>query len=79
MSITKVSDKYQVVIPKEDREKLNLKRGQKLIVYTIGSNLIMSIKDKNYPDKLEGLGRDLWKDVDPLQYIRKERKSWDKK
>ncbi len=79
MSITKISDKYQVVIPKTNREKLNLKQGQKLMVYTIGSHLIMSPKHKNYADRLEGLGKETWKNIDPLKYIIEERKSWDKK
>lgn len=36
MATTKISPKYQVVIPKEAREKLHLKSGQKMIVVVKG-------------------------------------------
>ena len=36
MATTTVSPKYQVVIPKEVREKLHLKSGQKMSVVTKG-------------------------------------------
>jgi AbrB family looped-hinge helix DNA binding protein len=36
MTYTSVSSKYQVVIPKEVRERLVMKPGQKLIVYERG-------------------------------------------
>ncbi len=36
MSTTTISPKYQVVIPKEVREKLRLKSGQKMTVVTKG-------------------------------------------
>jgi len=36
MSTTTISPKYQVVIPKEVREKLDLKCGQKMTVVTKG-------------------------------------------
>jgi AbrB family looped-hinge helix DNA binding protein len=36
MSTTTISPKYQVVIPKDVREKLDLKRGQKMTVVTKG-------------------------------------------
>lgn len=36
MATTKISPKYQVVIPKEVREKLHLKSGQKLTVVVKG-------------------------------------------
>ena len=36
MPTTTISPKYQVVIPKEVRKKLDLKRGQKMTVVTKG-------------------------------------------
>jgi AbrB family looped-hinge helix DNA binding protein len=36
MGITTISPKYQVVIPKEVREKLQLKKGQKMVVIAKG-------------------------------------------
>jgi len=49
MTTVTVSPKYQVVIPKEVRQKLKLKPGQKLQIIQIGDRLelipIRSIKD----------------------------------
>lgn len=40
-AITKVSAKGQVVIPKDLRERLNLKEGDTLLVYSTDSMLVM--------------------------------------
>lgn len=78
MKTTLVSDKYQVVIPKEIREKLAIKRGQKLVAHALDSYLVMHIQTTNYTKKLQGLGKNLWKNIDPIEYIRKEREQWTK-
>ncbi len=36
MGTTTISPKYQIVIPKEVREKLHLKKGQKMVVIVKG-------------------------------------------
>ena len=41
MGITTTSPKYQVVIPKEAREKLQLKKGQKMMVVVKGGVVYM--------------------------------------
>jgi len=45
MTTTTISPKYQVVIPKEIREKLHLKSGQKMTVVTKGG-IIYFIPEK---------------------------------
>jgi AbrB family looped-hinge helix DNA binding protein len=45
MAITKVSSKYQVVIPKEVRSRANVKPGQKFQVVTKGG-VITLVPDK---------------------------------
>lgn len=39
MTTVKISPKYQVVIPKEIREKLNLRPGQKLQIMEFGNRI----------------------------------------
>lgn len=39
MAIVTISPKYQVVIPKEVREKLNLRPGQKVEAFALGSRI----------------------------------------
>ncbi len=61
MTYTSVSPKYQVVIPKEVREKLNVKPGQKLIVYARGGiiHLIPDIPLKKLRGVFKGSGVDM--------------------
>ena len=39
MTVVTVSPKYQVVIPKDVREKLNIRPGQKVEAFAIGSRI----------------------------------------
>lgn len=78
---TSVSTKYQVVIPKAIRRKINLKPGQKMDVDLAGEQIILSvaknIKKLNWPhDHIKQLAN-AWKDVDVQKYIDEERNSWD--
>ncbi len=65
MTYTSVSTKYQVVIPREIREKIAVKPGQKLIIYERGGiiHLVPDIPLK----KLKGLHKGLSLDLDDLR------------
>ena len=73
-----LSSKNQIVIPKEAREKLNLKSGSKLIVYSIDKNrIIISKEPDDYVKALEGLGKEVWDELGGAdKYIKEERASW---
>ncbi|MEX0617248.1 MAG: AbrB/MazE/SpoVT family DNA-binding domain-containing protein [Candidatus Woykebacteria bacterium] len=75
MPQTKISDKYQVVIPKEIRKKVGLKEGQSLNVYAAGDKIVLS-PQKIWPDGYIGSQEDIWKDVDVAKYLAAERDSW---
>jgi len=79
MPLTKVSHKFQVVIPKEIRELLCITKGDTLEVYGKNHEVIMkkleSKKSISLRD-LKGLGKEIWKDVDVEDYVKKERESW---
>lgn len=63
MQTVKVSPKFQVVIPKEVRERLKLRPGQDLIIYEIDGQIRLEYPRK--PKSLRGLARGLqWKDSD---------------
>jgi len=79
MPLTKVSHKFQVVIPKDIRELLGISKGDVLQVYEKDDEIVMkktenktrlSLKD------LKGLGKEIWKDIDVEDYIKEERESW---
>ncbi len=63
MQTVKVSPKFQVVIPKELRERLKLRPGQDLIIYEIDGQIRLEYPRK--PKSIRGLARGLqWKESD---------------
>jgi AbrB family looped-hinge helix DNA binding protein len=75
MPLTKVSHKFQVVIPKEIRELLCITKGvygkdHEVIMKKVELRRSISLRD------LKGLGKEIWKDIDVEDYIKKERESW---
>lgn len=74
----RVSSKRQIAIPKKLCASLGIHIGQHLLLEASHGRLILSPKPRSYSNALEGLGRDIWKGVDPLAYIRRERSSWKK-
>lgn len=73
MAEATLSSKNQIVIPREAREALDLKPGDKLLVVVRGSNVLILRKPKSYRSAIRGIGRGLY----PKDYLRKERESWD--
>jgi len=72
--MVKVSSKNQIVVPKEARKSLNIKRGSKLLVMVKDNRVILIPKPDNYVAALKGLGKEVWKDSG--DYLKKERDSW---
>ena len=81
METAKLSQKYQIVVPKEVRKKMNLRVGERVSVYSVDENRAMLVRrPKSYADALEGLGKEVWDALGGAdKYIREERASWDKK
>jgi len=76
MPKARLSSKYQITIPKAIRERLKLKKGSR-VTLVAGEKAALLLP---YPEKWTaygwGLGKDVWKNIDPLEYIRQERASW---
>jgi AbrB family looped-hinge helix DNA binding protein len=63
MQTVKVSPKFQVVIPKELRERLRLRPGQNLVIYEIEGQI--RLEPPREAKNLRGLARGLrWKESD---------------
>ena len=73
MSEVKLSAKNQIVIPREAREALQLKAGDKLAVVVRGDRVIILEKPKSHRAAIRGLARNLYS----RSYLRRERQSWD--
>ena len=68
MTTVTVSPKYQVVIPKEIRQKLKLKPGQKLQIIQLGDRIeFLLLKNiKNARGFLKGINTDIEREGDRL-------------
>ena len=73
MAEATLSAKNQIVIPREAREALGLKPGDKLLIVVRGDRVIVIEKPKKYHVAVRGLARGLY----PRDYLKKERQSWD--
>ena len=63
MQTVKVSPKFQVVIPKQLRERLKLQPGQDLFIYEIDGQIRLALPDK--PKNLRGLVPGIrWEETD---------------
>ncbi len=72
MAEAKLSAKNQIVVPREAREALQLKPGDKLLVVVRGKRVIVLQKPKEYHAALRGLARGVY----PKDYLKKEREDW---
>ena len=73
MAEVTLSAKNQIVIPREAREALGVKAGDKLLVVVRGDKVIVLEKPKSYQSAIRGLGRGVY----PVGYLQKEREGWD--
>lgn len=70
MAEATLSSKNQIVIPREAREALDLKPGDKLLVSVVGGRVLILEKPKSYHEAVLGRG------TYPKDYLKKERQSW---
>lgn len=74
--VAHVSAKYQIVIPKEVREKLNIAPHDTVIFLIDGDEVTLSLRPKDFMATLRGLHKELWtQDVD--DWLKAERDSWE--
>jgi len=78
-SDVKVSSKYQVVIPREIREKMGLEKGDELTVDLEGETITMRRRPKSFTEYTEGLHKGVWGDEDADQYLHRMRGEWEPK
>jgi len=72
MAEATLSSKNQIVIPREAREALNIKAGDKVVVTVVGRRVIVLENPKSHREALAGIARGVY----PKDYVKKERKSW---
>ena len=75
MTIAKLGGRYQIVVPKDVREALRLKPGDRLEVKIENGKVVM-IPQISQTSRLFGKHRQLWQNTDAVAYVRQERESW---
>lgn len=73
MTEATLSAKNQIVIPREAREALGLKPGDKILVVVRGGTVLVLQKPKSYRAAIRGLAPNAY----PKDYLKKERQSWE--
>jgi AbrB family looped-hinge helix DNA binding protein len=72
----KVSSRFQVSVPRIARERLNIQRGDRLLVDVQDGALILIPQPKNYVAHMAGLHKEVWADMDTTTYLAEERDAW---
>jgi len=72
MPLAKLSSKHQIVVPREARQALDLRAGDRLLVVVRGQTVILMRKPKTYSRAITGLAGDSY----PAQYLDSERAEW---
>jgi AbrB family looped-hinge helix DNA binding protein len=72
MREVKLSTKNQIVIPRDIRNALGVKAGDRLLVVPRGNTVILLRKPKRYSKAIAGMGKELY----GFDYLTQERESW---
>jgi AbrB family looped-hinge helix DNA binding protein len=68
-----ISSKNQIVVPKEAREALGVRAGDKLLVVVRGSSVVILPRPRSWAKATRGLATDPY----PKGYLEEERGSWE--
>jgi AbrB family looped-hinge helix DNA binding protein len=73
----KVNNKNQIILPASIRKHLRIKSGDHVFIEVRGNTVILTPEPRNHSKRLRGLHREMWDDIDPVEYVRRERDAWD--
>lgn len=81
MATSKLSIKYQIVVPRAVRQQLKLRAGMRVYITPLNDRrALLTAMDDDPVRSLEGLGQDIWKKLGGThRYMRKERSTWKRK
>ena len=75
MTTAKLGGRYQIVVPKDIRETLQLKPGDRLKIEVKNGKVVMT-PQSTHTSRLFGKHRQLWQNTNAVEYVRSERESW---
>lgn len=73
MAQATVSSKHQIVIPREAREALGLRAGDKVLVVVRGKRVLVLQKPESHRKAIRGLGKAAY----APEHLNTERESWE--
>lgn len=76
MSTVRVNTKYQITILLSVREKLNIQKGDSLLMDVQDGMIILIPQPTLRADALAGLHNAVWKHVNTKEYLDGERSAW---
>lgn len=80
MQLVTVGSRYQIVIPKEVRSKINgITPRAKVAVSILKNRLEVIPRQDNWVDMTRGIMAEAWKGLDPAKKIDKMRDEWEDK
>lgn len=77
MERVKVSSKYQIAVPSTARKQLHIESGDYLFVDIRERSIMLIPEPRSHSRELRGLYGEIWRDIDPMEYIDNERASWE--
>jgi AbrB family looped-hinge helix DNA binding protein len=72
----KVSAKYQIAVPQIARKKLNIKKGDRLLVDVQDGVIVLIPQPARFADHLKGLHHEIWDGTETKRYLDGEREAW---
>ena len=75
--VIKLGNRSQLIIPKKFREKLGIGPGKEVLLEISGKTILVKPKPENYTQYMCGLGKEIWENIDPKEYVKKEREAWE--
>lgn len=73
MAEATLSSKNQIVLPREAREALGVKPGDKIMFVVLGDRVVVMQKPRSFAAALRGIAKGMY----PEDYLQKERDSWE--
>jgi AbrB family looped-hinge helix DNA binding protein len=72
----RVSEKYQIVIPRVVRETLQLRPDDTLIFLVSGDSVTLRNRPASFTEAMRGLHKEIWP-ADTADWLEKERATWE--
>jgi AbrB family looped-hinge helix DNA binding protein len=79
VTVVKLSERNQMVLPKAAREALGIKPGGRVLVVIKGESVRLLSEPEDWAEYIYGLGQELWESLGGGEkFLREERVTWEK-